>query len=118
MAAEVQVGRYMFRPHSVGVMAPLAIDNAGDGREFCSPFASPTPWIAPSKAPLPSPTVGGILVHRRDGVGYEDYPGQGSDQHPIAFAYNPAHDFEALIWIGNYFIFNKRVVGHSQSTLR
>lgn len=122
MAAEVQVGSYLFRPLDVGIVDPLASDDDEneDGQE--SSAAPVVPPAVPGQATAATLTTAGTSLKRKrarksdtaDGAGYQDHPGQESDQPLIPFAYNPAHDSEALIWIGNYFIFNRRVVGHSQ----
>lgn len=149
VAAEVQIGTYMFRPHEAGIKDPFPNDDEQSQEELPAlvvPLATPEslPLITPDQAP--SPVKGEGLKRRRprvsdtaNGAGFEEFPGQASqttcqvtsadhEQHqdppgqkdqdttfdPDPFTYNPMHDFEALIWIGNYFIFNRRVIGHSQ----
>lgn len=149
MAAEVQIGKYMFRPQDAGMNDPFPSDDDESQQESPAPSVRFTirdslPSVTCSHTPVPTLFASGESSKRRrhhvldraNGSVFEDFPRQTSQtncqvtsanltrhqvstrQHdqdtPDPFAYNPVHDFEALIWIGNYFIFNRRVIGHSQ----
>lgn len=123
MPIEVQYGRYLFRPRKYrpeivksGPTDPWA------AYRLHEPPLSATP-SSPSSSLLKNiPSAEDTRKRKRDSntaatvVKLDDFkvPTAISIEPPLpspSFIYNPVHDFEALVWIGLFFLINRVVVG-------
>lgn len=113
MPVEVQEGSYDFMPMEDDVALDLSRPDLSDQTSISAP-SDPASQRGRELTTVDCAELEETLGEFERELLQDADQTEGTTTTKVVFTYNPAHDFESLLWIAVYFIFNRVVVGQPQ----